>query len=581
MTCVALSPSLCFLPSEVFGWLSHYSYQRCGLLIECNYIVIIYVCVTIISFGTFGVTYAHEKDHSCFGKMTSVGAISCLRRFWEVTCAVIAFCFFGVRPRDLTDDFYKALREVIEEHDDTLEYAGGKTKDELIDEIPDLFKVDDPFMSTTRIMKFVFFIIMVTGVWAGYVSACFQRKEELADEEMRNTEIIEDGGYVMGRWVILFGRFRTFLRSFVKKMKVPEDEARLSSIYTVAAVFIITSYVLFCATEIALHLRDSSGLVSVFMGKIDDAFHPSMTTLICVYVFMDMNNKWRWRASIACFIPLIIKLASSFITWQFETRHFIYIVQYTVLGTVLVKARALAVKRHSKKQLSDHITTTIPTRLVLSLPALVALTAEYVTCLARLAEFGQPVLFQTDYNICMGIKYGIVPIMYTVSAFSCMQIVFMATPGDVTIEKLMAMRELSFLQKFQFVSALALAMVATWKFGTKVFRTKFDTDSLSFYIVCGGMLQICLSEYVTRKRDARRKAEYRDTEHLIGSSLSKGVSSRFSTSKKRISLWEGGSKGAQKPMSRGISRESLTRGSENSEENRVVSQNIDFGSVVL
>ena len=80
MTCVALSPSLCFLPSEVFGCLSHYSYQRCGLLIECNYIVIIYVCVTIISFGTFGVTYAHEKDHSCFGKMTSVGAISCLRR---------------------------------------------------------------------------------------------------------------------------------------------------------------------------------------------------------------------------------------------------------------------------------------------------------------------------------------------------------------------------------------------------------------------------------------------------------------------------------------------------------------------
>ena len=155
-----------------------------------------------------------------------------------------------------------------------------------------------------------------------------------------------------------------------------------------AAVFIITSYALLCAIEIALQLRDSSSLASVFMGKIDDAFHPSMTTLICVYVFMDMNNKWRWRASIACFIPLIIKLASSFITWQFETRHFIYIVQYTVLGTVLVKARALAVKRHSKKQLPDHITTMIPTGLVLSLPALVVLTAEYVTCLARLA--GRP-----------------------------------------------------------------------------------------------------------------------------------------------------------------------------------------------
>ena len=317
------------------------------------------------------------------------------------------------------------------------------------------------------------------------------------------------------------------------------------------------------------------------MGRLDDAFHPSMTTLICVYVFMDLNQKWTLSTTVASFIPLAIKLTSSILTWQFELRHFIYFVLYTCLGIVLVKARSLAVKRHSRNQLSKHITKTIPASIMLSLPALVVLTAEYITCLSRLAEFDQPALFENSLNVCMGIKYGIVPMMYTVAAFSCMQIVFLPTAGDLTIEKLTTMSGLPLLQKIQFLMAMLLAMVAIWKFGTKVFRGKISSDSLSFYIVCGGMLQICLSEYCTRKRDAKRKAEYRDTEHLIGSSLGRGISQRFSTSKKRVSLWDGGSKGAQRPLSRGISRNSSGRGSEESAENRKASQNVDFSSVVL
>ena len=70
------------------------------------------------------------------------------------------------------------------------------------------------------------------------------RPPQLADEDMRNTEIIEDGGHVMGRWVILFGRFRTFLRSFVKKMKVPEDEGTKSRGAKQRAVNMILALVL-------------------------------------------------------------------------------------------------------------------------------------------------------------------------------------------------------------------------------------------------------------------------------------------------------------------------------------------------
>ena len=172
-----------------------------------------------------------------------------------MTCAIIAFCFFGVRPRDLTDDFYKALRAVIEENDG-VEYV-GKTAEELADEIPDLFTVDDPFMTTTRTLKMIFFAVMVAGVWAGYVSAYLQHQEEQSDEDMRPTEILQEGGdKIMGRWVALFTRFRAFLRSAVKRLKVPEDEARLSPLYISLCRVIIALYIVLCAVEIGLEVAN-------------------------------------------------------------------------------------------------------------------------------------------------------------------------------------------------------------------------------------------------------------------------------------------------------------------------------------